>query len=119
MKKHLFSLALAALSVIAFAADPNLSSKAKAINLNEVVESIKYPNMSNQMGIEGTVLMYVEIDAQGNVANSTALAYPCSSIKKSVEVALENLKFEPAKNIAGEAVASSLRIPFEFELSVD
>ena len=120
MKKYIFSLAFVSVAVLAFASsDPNLSLQAKAINLDEIAESIKYPTVSNESGIEGTVIMYLEIDAEGNISNTTALAYPCSKLKETVELALNDLKFEPAKNIEGEAVASALRIPFEFELKID
>ncbi|MEQ8581329.1 MAG: energy transducer TonB [Marinoscillum sp.] len=120
MKKYIFSLALVSLTTLAFAAsDPGLLTQARAINLEEVAESIKYPTVSNQSGVEGKVIMYLEIDAEGNISSTTALAYPCSKLKETVELALNDLKFEPAKNAEGEAVASALRIPFDFELKID
>lgn len=119
MKKYISTLVLVFAVAVVFASDPAYVVKAKPINLDKIVGSIDYPKVSNENGVEGTVLMYVEIDEKGNISNTTALSFPCSHLKESVEKALMKLKFEPAKNHLGEAVASSVRIPFEFELTVD
>lgn len=120
MKKYIatFALTLATLLTV-WASDPAYVVKAIPLNLDQVAKNISYPVVSNENAIEGTVLMYVEIDALGNVTKITALSYPCQQIRESVENALKDLKFEPAKNQSGEAVASSLRIPFQFQLKVD
>jgi len=89
------------------------------LNLEEVVSNIDYPQITSEAGIEGTVIMYVEIDENGEITKKQALTQPCSQMNKSVEKALKDLKFEPAKNTAGESIASSVRIPFEFKLTVD
>ncbi len=120
MKKLTLSLALLLVASFAFSmSDPNLAASAKALNLDEVVKNMTYPTATNAAGVEGTVIMYLEIDADGNVADNTALAYPCTQLKESVELALKDLKFEPAKDSDGNAIASKLRIPFEFELTID
>ena len=120
MKKLTLSLALLLVATFAFSmSDPNMSAKVKALNLDEVVNNIKYPTVTNEAGIEGTVIMYVKIDDEGNITESTALTKPCSQMIKSVESAMKDLKFEPAKDAAGHAIASAVRIPFEFKLTVD
>ncbi len=120
MKKLILSLALILTASFAFSfSNPNMSVKAKALNLDEVVSNIDYPKVTNEAGIEGTVIMYVKIDAEGNISESTALTHPCSQMIKSVKSAMIDLKFEPAKDSDGVAVASAVRIPFEFKLTVD
>lgn len=121
MKKALFTSAFLLVVAVAFAgSDPMLKSTvAKALNLNEVASSIEYPAESNENGVEGTVLMKLSIDAEGNVSNKSAVSYPCSKLKDAVELAVKDLKFEPARNAFGQSVASTVKIPFAFELSID
>lgn len=120
MKKSILSTIILLSAVIVFAgSDPMKSSSAKVLNLDEIASAIEYPTLSNANGIEGTVMMKIEVDTEGNVSNKTAISYPCSTLKDAVEKAVANLKFEPAKNAYGQAVASSIKIPFEFELNID
>ncbi|MFY0606042.1 MAG: TonB family protein [Cyclobacteriaceae bacterium] len=120
MKKLILSFALILVYSFAFSSTkPNLSETAKAVNLDEVVDKIDYPRVTNEAGVEGVVIMYVKIDAEGNITENTALTHPCSQMIKSVETAMKDLKFEPAKNSEGAAIASSVRIPFEFKLTID
>lgn len=99
--------------------DPQYATMPKAINLEEIVKTIEYPTATKAMAVEGKVLMLVNIDAEGNVVGKTALSYPCSKLKAEVEKALEGLKFEPARDKDGLAVASSVRLPIDFELTID
>lgn len=120
MKKSILSLIILLSAVVVFAgSDPLKATSAKAINLDEIAANIDYPTSSNEDGIEGVVMMKIEIDAEGNISEQTALSYPCNKLKEAVETAVKNLKFEPATNAFGQAVASSVKIPFEFELKID
>lgn len=120
MKKSILTLIILLSAVVVFAgSDPMKATSAKALNLQEVASNISYPSDSHLNGIEGVVMMRVDIDADGNVSEQKALSYPCSRLKEAVETAVADLKFEPAKNAFGEAVASSVKIPFEFELKID
>ncbi|MEQ8474027.1 MAG: TonB family protein [Marinoscillum sp.] len=120
MKKSVLSAIVLLSAVIVFgASDPMKATSAKALNLQEVASTIEYPTATNEGGIEGTVMMEIEIDAQGNVSEKTALSYPCTRLKEVVEAAVADLKFEPARDAFGDAMASTLKIPFQFELKID
>ena len=121
MKKALLTSTFFLAVAIAFAgSDPMLkSSVARVLNLDEVASSIEYPAESNANGVEGTVIMKLSIDAEGNVSNKAAVSYPCNKLKEAVELAVKDLKFEPARNAFGQSVASTVKIPFAFELSID
>lgn len=120
MKKSIFTFAFVLAVAVAFAgSDPMKPTAAKALNLDEVASNIEYPAESNHHGMEGTVMMKIEIDAEGNIANKEAVSFPCNKLKEAVELAVKDLKFEPAKNGFGQAVASTVQIPFAFELKID
>lgn len=120
MKKSIFTFAFVLAVAVAFAgSDPMKPTAAKVLNLDEVASTIEYPTESNQHGVEGTVMMKFEIDAEGNIASKEAISYPCNNLKKAVELAVKDLKFEAAKNGFGQAVSSTIQIPFAFELQID
>ncbi|RED93204.1 energy transducer TonB [Marinoscillum furvescens] len=120
MRRYITLLGLVFTATLAFASsDPNYVVMPKALNMEAVARTISYPASSNTAGIEGKVLLYVEIDAKGEVTKTTTLSAPCSKLKTEAENAAKKLKFEPARNSAGEAVASGVRIPFEFELTIE
>lgn len=118
--KGLLTIAFVLVTFIGFSkSDPQYAVMPKATNLQEIVRSIEYPMATKESAIEGKVLMLVDIDAEGNVISKTALAYPCAKMKAAVEQAMDDLKFEPAKDKNGLAIASSVRIPVDFELKID
>lgn len=120
MKKSLLTIAFILTVAVVFAgSDPLKPTMARAINLDEVASSIEYPTESNHNGVEGTVMMQLSIDENGKITYKKAVTYPCNRLKEAVETAVENLKFEPAKNGFGQAVSSTVKIPFAFELAID
>ncbi len=120
MRKIALTFAITLLYTASFAgSDPLKSTSVRALNLQEVVSKMEYPKESNLKGIEGIVLMKLKIDEQGHVTAKTAISYPCNTLKVAVEQAVDNLQFEPARNGLGMAVASSVKIPFAFELEVE
>lgn len=120
MKRIIYTLALGLFSTMAIAnSGPGMSAKASATNLKEVSESIQYPLLSNQEGVEGTVLFYVELDENGKVTSKTALSFPSEQLRDAAEKAIDDITFTPAKDENGNTIASGLRIPFQFELKVD
>lgn len=120
MKRIIYTIALGLFSTMAFAnSGPGMSAKANATNLKEVSENIQYPLLSNQEGVEGTVLFYVELDENGKVTSKTALSFPSQQLKEAAEKAIDKIEFTAAKDETGKAIASGLRIPFQFELKVD
>lgn len=120
MKKSVFTFAFVLAVAVAFAgSDPMKPAAAKVLNLDEVASKIEYPSESNHNGVEGTVMMKIEIDKNGNIKNKEAISFPCNRLREAVELAVEDLKFEPAKNGFGQAVPSTVKIPFAFELEID
>jgi len=120
MKRYILTLSLVVATFLAIAASgPKYSSYAKATNLKEVCKEIAYPISSKLNGMEGTVLMYVTVNEEGKVIEKTALSYPCLQLKAAAEKAIDNLKFEPAKDLNGNAVTSNVRVPFYFELTAE
>lgn len=120
MKKSILTFVFVLSVAVVFAgSDPMKPVAAKALNLDEVASNIEYPSESTHNGVEGTVLMKIEIDENGNIKSKEAISYPCSKLKEVVELAVEDLKFEPAKNGFGQAVTSTVKIPFAFELEID
>lgn len=121
MKNIAITTLLALLFVTtAFASDPTVAVvSAKATNLNEVISNIKYPKVSNENGIEGKVVVVLKISAEGNVTENKFVTYPNIQMKEAVDVVLKDLKFTPARNSDGEAIQTSVRIPINFELTID
>lgn len=118
--KALSTLALSLILIgSAFATDPNYSVVAKAKNLDEVIQSIKYPTATRESGTEGLVLVILQINEDGTVNTSNVISSPCSQLKAEVERATKDLIFEPAKDEKGMTVASTVRLPIQFTLTID
>lgn len=116
------AISVIALIVITFSAsatDPNVAIPAKESNLSEVMSNINYPLVSRENGVEGRVVVLVKINQDGGVTSNEVITSPCKNLSGAVEKAIMNLKFSPAKNQLGENIASSLRIPIDFKLTVD
>ncbi|MEP4534263.1 MAG: energy transducer TonB [Cyclobacteriaceae bacterium] len=112
-------LTILTFSTAALASDPNVAVSAKADNLSEVINSIEYPMVSRENGVEGRVVVLVRINEEGNVTSSEVISTPCNNLKAAVEDAITDLHFTPAKNAKGEAVATAIKIPIDFELTID
>lgn len=123
MKKYTSLLVLTiAMSITAFGnSDPKKTYAVapKPVNMDNIVEAIGYPSETKNLGIEGLVLVYVEINEQGEVTSHTLLSAPNKKLKETVEQEISKLKFEPARNQQGLPVASAVRIPFKFQLTLD
>lgn len=120
--KRIYAFAMsAALTLgVAFAGTgPVLSKIAKPLNLKEVSEAIVYPTLTRANGVEGKVLVVLEIDEQGKVMDNVVISSPCKQLKAAVEAAVTNLRFDPAVDTNGQPMACKVRLPFEFKLTVD
>ena len=104
----------------AFASDPTVAVvSAKATNLQEVISGIVYPPSLRETGVEGKVIVVLKINNEGKTIETKYTSYTSIQLKEAVEVALEDLEFTPARNSDGEAIATSIRIPINFELTID
>ena len=75
-----------------------------------------YPLLARRRGLEGAVLIELDIDASGDIKKFEFIP-PRSSplLEKSVLTSLENLVFAPATSY-GQPVQSTLSLKFRFEL---
>ncbi|MEQ9406000.1 MAG: energy transducer TonB [Cyclobacteriaceae bacterium] len=90
----------------------------KATNYTQVLKDIKYPQVCREKGIEGKVIVMLNIDKYGKITNYEFKSSPCSDLREAVEVALPGLKFKPAIDEDGEAVAGKLTLPVNFKLTI-
>ena len=98
---------------------PLSSSKVVEVtNYKEVLSQIEYPQVCKEKGIEGKVIVSLRVDANGKLMSHKFIAYPCVDIKGAVMEALPKLKFNPAINQHGDAVAGSITMPINFRLTI-
>ena len=90
----------------------------KATNYKEVLKGIEYPQVCREKGIEGTVLVVLNINENGTMTNYKFKSAPCDDLQTAVENSLSKLTFEPAKNPQGQAVRGKLTLPVQFKLSI-
>ncbi|MFT6867214.1 MAG: TonB family protein [Cyclobacteriaceae bacterium] len=102
-----------------YATGPNEAVAAKAANLTEVISNIEYPLSSRENGVEGRVMVLVKVNAKGEVTASKVISTPCKNLQTAVEEGMLNLKFSPARNANGEFIASTVKIPIDFKLTID
>ena len=120
MKKQLLALTL----VVFFAFGASASNgkgeaeSPKAVNYKEVVSEIKYPQVCKEKGIEGQVIVTLEIDEMGNVISHEFGSYPCTDLRDVVKDVLPSLTFSPAKDKNGVAVAGKIALPVNFKLTI-
>ncbi len=102
-----------------YATGPNEAISAKAANLTEVISNIEYPLSSRINAVEGRVVVLVKINEAGEVVSNRVIATPCKNLQVAVEKAMMDLKFSPARNANGENIASTVKIPIDFKLTID
>lgn len=76
----------------------------------------EYPDEARRIGFEGVVVLVVSIDETGKVTEARVLQDPGHGLGPAAAAAYKRYcRFEPARR-GGEAVATSIRVPFRFEL---
>jgi len=80
------------------------------------VERCRYSTRAQRMGLEGTMIIEVDIDARGRVTRAALRQALEGELDRECLAAVESAQFEPA-TLAGLAVASTrfLRLRFELE----
>jgi len=116
--KKLIMTVLSAYLVLTVYAQNTSSEVVEVTNYREVVSKIEYPRVCKEKGIEGKVIVSLEIDENGNLISHEFIKYPCSDLKEVVQNALPKLKFKPAFNVHGQAVASKITMPVNFKLTI-
>lgn len=118
MKKLI--IILIAITGFAFAQKPatyvHLDKEAKPTNLKSITDKIQYPVSLASEGEEGTVLLRVLVDEEGNYRKHQVVSSSNPEFTASAEKNLEDLEFTPAK-LHGKAVTSWVFIPVKFRLA--
>ena len=90
----------------------------KALNYKEVISNIEYPTLCKEEGLEGRIIVVLEINASGEMTNYTFGPSPCQDLTNAVKMELTNLKFSPAIDSNGEATAGKISLPVNFKLTI-
>ncbi len=118
MKKTLLMI-LAIFFVFNMYAQDVVSTKVVEVtNYNEVVSSILYPLDCKKNGIEGTVIVSLEVDKEGKLINHEFISSPCRDFTAAVTNALPQLIFKPATDEQGNAITSKITMPVSFVLTI-
>lgn len=94
----------------------DVASAPRAINVQEVGRLIGYPKRAVNAGIQGKVLLRVQIGENGQYVSHKVLQEDHPLLRMACEVYLPLLKFEPATK-KGNPVPSFLDIPFVFSMN--
>lgn len=117
--KKVFTLAITALFIFAASANNGEGELAKIKNYKEVVSKIEYPQISKEQGIEGKVIVSINIDEVGNIKDYKFLSSPCKNLTNAVEKSIKNLQFSPAKDTNGNPIAGKVVLPVDFKLTIE
>jgi protein TonB len=79
--------------------------------------SPRYPASAMRRGEAGTVVVQVQVDAQGQPVSVDVLERSGSrDLDRAAVEAVSNWHFAPARDAAGNAIAGSLSVPIDFKL---
>ena len=116
--KKVFTLIMVVAFTLTLNAQNELGEGPKATNYKEVLKEIEYPKVCREKGIEGRVVVALEINKEGKVMGYEFLASPCSDLRVAVESSLSKLIFQPATDVNGKAVDGKITLPVNFQLSI-
>jgi TonB family protein len=103
-------------SVALYASSDPVSAKVHAINMEEFVNKITYPIDSREQAVEGRVVILLNINETGEVVDNTIISADCPKLAAAVEKEIKNLEFTPAIDKNGNPIASTVKLPIDFEL---
>ena len=83
-----------------------------------VVERInpRYPEQARKNGIQGEVTLKARVDKNGNCHVIEILESPDPMLSESAREAVEQWKYDPARNLAGEVIDAEMSITVKFRL---
>lgn len=111
---------LLSLTIVTFVFGQPLSS-AKAVevtNYEQVVSEITYPKACKEKGIEGTVIVSLEIDKKGKIVNHEFISLPSVEFKDVVTESLSKFEFDVAIGEDGQSMSSRITMPIKFILTI-
>lgn len=85
-----------------------------ALNYNEILGKVEYPQIARDAGIEGTVLVRVLVDEHGNYQKHKIISQAHAMLGRNCDRVVGDLKFTPAVR-DGQPVKFWVNIPFHFE----
>lgn len=88
---------------------------AKLLNLEAVLELLKYPEHLETHQVEGLVMLRLEVDYTGKVIGFQITRSTHSMMSEACRVIVPELQFVPARQ-AGRSVNSFVTLPIQFEL---
>lgn len=84
---------------------------------NAIRENLHYPELARRAGIEGTVILYVQIDEQGDVVNTRVIkSLGDNGCDEAAVEAIKKVKWIPAE-ADGKPVKVWISVPVRFKLS--
>ena len=110
--------------------DPALEKKREAERISRLQKQIaksaqvisrhtpNYPSSARRKGLEGRVIVTVTISASGKVISPrVTTSCPHSVLNSAALEAAKRFRFKPARNGLGQSVATSVALPFTFQLN--
>ncbi len=91
----------------------------KILNLKEYIDALGYPKELKSRGIEGKVLVKLEVSATGELLDHTVIHATSDEFAAICLSRLGELKFQPAVDDSGVEVDSSIYLPVRFELALN
>ena len=88
---------------------------ARPINLSEVLSKVQYPELARDAGIEGDVIIRIELDEAGRYVGYTEVASPSELLTEAVTDVMSQLYANPAI-VNGEATPSAFKVRIGFKL---
>ncbi|MEL6191455.1 MAG: TonB family protein [Bacteroidota bacterium] len=90
--------------------DESSPSSTKPLNYKELAKKIGYPEEAKNQGIEGIVMIRIEVDKDGNYLSHEVIKEGHALLLEAVEEHIEELKFTSSEN------TTSVVIPFSFQM---
>lgn len=116
--KKITILAFTLTFVLVSYAGSGVAESPKATNYKEILKEIEYPQVCRKRGIEGKVIVMLNVDKYGEVTSHEFKASPSSDMEEAVEAAIPSMTFKPAVDEDGENVAGKITLPINFKLSI-
>ena len=84
--------------------------------MQNLMQSIQYPDMAKRAGVEGRVIVQFIVDEQGNVTSPQVLQGKGAGLDKEAIRVVKQLKFKPGQQ-RGSAVKVKMALPINFQLN--
>ena len=75
-----------------------------------------YPSWARRCGVEGRVVLFVQIDKEGRVVRTFVIGNPSASLSAAAATAVQQWRFQP-HTVGGKSTAVAFLAPINFELS--